>query len=65
MLPGNDGSFIWQDGNNSMQVWQSDIRGNYAEKILGHCSHRPAHKFAFVRDVAGRVAQTRDRVACP
>ena len=28
-----------------MQVWQSDIRGNYAEKILGHCSHRPAHKF--------------------
>ena len=48
-----------------MQVWQSDIRGNYAEKILGHCSHRPAHKFAFVREVAGRVAQTRDRVACP
>ena len=38
---------------------------NYAKKILGHCSHRPAHKFAFVRKVTGHVAQMRDRVACP
>ena len=62
---GGDDSFTWQHGKRVMQVWRSDIRGNYAEKILGHCSHRPAHKFAFVRKVAGRVAQTRDRVVSP
>ena len=47
--------------------WKVQVirRPNYAEKILGHCSHRSTHKFAFVRKVTGRVAQMRDRVACP
>ena len=35
------------------------------KKKWGYCSHRPAHKFPFVRKVTGRVAQMRDRVACP
>ena len=65
MLLEKKSGFFPQHGKRVMQVWQSDIQGNYAEKILGHCSHRPAHKFAFVREVAGRVARTRDRVACP
>ena len=58
-------AFPRQHGKNSMQIRQSDILGNYAGKILGHCPHRLAHKFAVVREIAGHVAQTRDRVACP
>ena len=45
-----------------MQLKQRDILGNYAEKRWEHCPHLPAHKFAVVRRVRGRVAQMRDRV---
>lgn len=48
-----------------MQLKQRDILGNYAEKRWEHCPHLPAHKFAVVRRVRGRVAQMRDRVGCP
>jgi len=65
MLPEKKSGFCSQHDKRFMQLKQRDILGNYAEKKWGHCSHRSTHKFAFVRKVTGRVAQMRDRVACP
>ena len=48
-----------------MQLRQRDISGNYPEKNGGHCSHHSTHKCAIVRKVTGRVAQMRNRAACP
>ena len=65
MLLEKKSGFCSQHDKRFMQLKQRDILGNYAEKKWGHCSHRSTHKFAFVRKVTGRVAQMRDRVACP
>ncbi len=62
MLLEKKSGFFPQHDKEFMQLRLRDILGNYAEKKWGHCSHRPAHKFAFVRKVTGRVAQMRDRV---
>ena len=48
-----------------MQLKQRDILGNYAEKNGGTARIALLINSPFVRKVTGRVAQMRDRVACP
>ncbi len=65
MLPEKKSGFCSQHDKRFMQLRQRDILGNYAEKNGGTARIALLINSPFVRKVTGRVAQMRDRVACP